>query len=231
MGKIKLDSRLSAVADFVREGVTVADIGTDHAYLLAHLLEEKKIEKGIAADLRKGPLENAKRTLIDCGQLEKVRLVLSDGLDEINEGDCDDIVIAGMGGILIKEILERTSWIFDEKIRIIAQPMTHAEVLREFFISNGFRIISERAATDGKHHYCIILAEFDGLKRSVDKWYTYVGELINNSDETSLAYINKIVSSLEKKLTAIKNAGVDDSENVETILNDIKQKLSEVKNG
>ena len=47
MGKIRLDSRLSAVADFVRDGVTVADIGTDHAYLLAYLLEENKINKGI----------------------------------------------------------------------------------------------------------------------------------------------------------------------------------------
>jgi len=231
MGKIKLDSRLSAVADFVREGVTVADIGTDHAYLLAYLLEENKIKKGIAADLRKGPLDNAKRTLIDCGQLEKVRLILSDGLDEIKKGDCDDIVIAGMGGILIKDILERTPWIYDKKIRIIAQPMTHAEVLREFFINNGFRILKESAATDGKRHYCIILAEFDGEKRFAENWYTYVGELTYNNDEISLAYINKVISALEKKLTAIKNAGVADNENLEKTLNDIKQKLSEVKNG
>ncbi len=231
MGKIKLDSRLSAVAGFVREGATVADIGTDHAYLLAYLLEEDKIEKGIAADLRKGPLDNARRTLIDCGQLEKVRLILSDGLDEIRKGDCNDIVIAGMGGILIKEILERTSWVFDSKIRIIAQPMTHAEVLREFFINNGFKIISESAATDGKHHYCIILAEYDGIKRNAESWYTYVGELISNTDDNSSAYINKVVSALEKKLAAIKNAGVADNENIEKTLVDIKQKLSEVKNG
>ncbi len=231
MGKIRLDSRLSAVADFVRDGVTVADIGTDHAYLLAYLLEKNKISNGIAADLRRGPLENARKTLADCGQLEKVRLVLSDGLDEINEGDCDDIVIAGMGGILIKEILERTPWIFDDKIRIIAQPMTHAEILRGFFVDNGFRIIKESAATDGKRHYCIILAEYDGLNRNAESWYTYVGELINNNDEISEAYINKIVSALDKKLTAIKKAGVPDTENIEKIINDINTKLSEVENG
>ena len=231
MGKIRLDSRLSAVADFVREGLTVADIGTDHAYLLAYLLENNKIKNGIAADLRKGPLENAKKTLIDCGQLEKVKLVLSDGLDILKKGDCDDIVIAGMGGILIKDILERTPWIYDKKIRIIAQPMTHAEVLREFFINNGFRIIKETAATDGKHYYCIILSEFDGKKRTAEAWYTYVGELINNNDDVSEKYIGKVISTLEKKLTAIKNAGVADSENLEKTLNDIKLKISEVKNG
>ncbi len=231
MGKIRLDSRLSAVASLVREGKTVADIGTDHAYLLARLLKEGKIKRGIAADLRKGPLENARKTLVDCGQLENVRLVLSDGLDEIKKGECDDITIAGMGGILIKEILERTDWIFDKNIHIIAQPMTHGEVLRKFLVENGFVIDKELAATDGKRHYCIISAYFDGEKRVADSWYTYVGELIYNKDEISQMYINKIVTALEKKLEAIKNAGVTDSENIAKTLADINEKLTEVKNG
>ncbi len=231
MGKIRLDSRLSAVASLVREGSTVADIGTDHAYLLAYLLQEGKIKKGIAADLRKGPLDNAKKTLLDCGQLVNVSLVLSLGLDEIKKGDCDEITIAGMGGILIKEILERTPWVFDKKIHIIAQPMTHGEVLRKFFLENGFFIDKEVAATDGKRHYCIISAYYDGKKRTAENWYTYIGELSDNSDEVSAMYINKIMSALEKKLEAIKNAGINDNENIEQTLNDIKQKISEVKNG
>ena len=225
MGKIRLDSRLMAVASLVREGATVADIGTDHAYLLAYLLQENIISKGIAADLRKGPLENARKTLADCDRLDCVRLVLSDGLDEIKKGDCDDIVIAGMGGILIKEILERTPWVFNEKIHIIAQPMTHAEILRKFFLENGFRIIRESAATDGKRNYCVILAEYDGEKRSVEGWYTYIGELLNNDDEVSKGYIDKVVAMLEKKLDAIKAAGVADSENIEVTLSEIKKRF------
>ena len=158
MGKIRLDSRLSAVASLVREGKTVADIGTDHAYLLARLLEEGKIKRGIAADLRKGPLENARKTLVDCGQLENVRLVLSDGLDEIKKGECDDITIAGMGGILIKEILERTDWIFDKNIHIIAQPMTHGEVLRKFLVENGLTISFLAKAPGGLLVYGLLIA-------------------------------------------------------------------------
>ena len=231
MGKIRLDSRLSAVAELVREGSTVADIGTDHAYLLAYLLQKGRIKKGIAADLRKGPLENARKTLADCSMLGQVSLVLSDGLDEIKKGDCDEITIAGMGGILIKEILERTEWIYDKKIHIIAQPMTHGEVLRRFLLENGFYIEKELAATDGKRHYCIISAFYDGKKRDAENWYTYIGELIHNSDENSLAYINKVVSALEKKLDAIKKAGVTDEENIEKTLLEIRQKLTEVQNG
>ena len=231
MGKIKLDSRLSAVADFVREGKTVADIGTDHAYLLAYLLQQGIIKKGIAADLRKGPLENARKTLIESDQLEKVNLVLSDGLDELKKGDCEDIVTAGMGGILIKEILERTPWVFDESIHIIAQPMTHAEVLRRFFLENGFRIIKESSATDGKRYYCIISAQYDGVKRDAEEWYTYVGELIKNSDNVSQTYIEKTLATLEKKLDALKNAGVEDIDTLAHTVATLKQKIMEVNNG
>lgn len=231
MGKIKLDSRLSAVADFVREGKTVADIGTDHAYLLAYLLQQGIIEKGIAADLRKGPLENARKTLIESDQLEKVNLILSDGLDELKKGDCEDIVIAGMGGILIKEILERTPWVFDENIHIIAQPMTHAEVLRRFFLENGFKILEESSATDGKRYYCIISAQYDGVKRDAEEWYTYVGELIKNSDNVSQTYIEKTLATLEKKLDALKNAGVEDIDTLAHTVATLKQKIMEVNNG
>ena len=231
MAKIKLDSRLSAVAELVREGKTVADIGTDHAYLLAYLLQQGKIKNGIAADLRKGPLENARKTLIESGELDNVRLILSDGLDELSEGDCEDIVIAGMGGILIKEILERTSWIYNKNIHIIAQPMTHAEVLRKFYLENGFRILQESAATDGKRYYCIISAQYDGVKSKAEKWYTYVGELIKNHDEVSKTYIKKTVETLEKKLEAMRNAEVKDLEGLESTVAILKQKITEENNG
>ncbi len=231
MGKIRLDSRLSAVADLVREGKTVADIGTDHAYLLGFLLQQGKIKSGIAADLRKGPLENARKTLLESGELDKVRLVLSNGLDELKKGDCEDIVIAGMGGILIKEILERTPWVYDENIHIIAQPMTHAEVLRGFFLENGFKILEESSATDGKRYYCIISAQYDGIKREAEEWYTYVGELIINRDEVSQTYIKKTVATLEKKLEAMKKAEVENIQSLENTVAILKQKFTEENNG
>ncbi len=231
MGKIRLDSRLSAVADLVREEKTVADIGTDHAYLLAYLLQQGKIESGIAADLRKGPLENARKTLLDCGELDRVCLVLSDGLDELKKGDCEDIVIAGMGGILIKEILERTPWVYDESIHIVAQPMTHAEVLRRFFLENGFKILKESSATDGKRYYCIISVQYDGKKREAEEWYTYVGELLKNRDEVSQTYIKKTVAALDKKLEAMKKADIENIGSLESTVAILKQKITEENNG
>ena len=169
MGKIKLDSRLLSVASLVRKGSTVADVGTDHAYVVAYLMENGIIEKAIASDINKGPLENARQTLIDCGITDKVTLILSDGLQNIPENSADDIVIAGMGGILISEILEKAPWVKNEKVQIIAQPMTHAETLRKWLCENGFEIRREVASTDGKRLYVAISAEYTGNKAEKSK--------------------------------------------------------------
>lgn len=221
MGKIKLDSRLLSVASLVRKGSTVADVGTDHAYVVAYLMENGIIEKAIASDINKGPLENARQTLIDCGITDKVTLILSDGLQNIPENSANDIVIAGMGGILISEILEKAPWVKNEKVQIIAQPMTHAETLRKWLCENGFEIRREVASTDGKRLYVAISAEYTGNKDEKSKAYHYVGELINNSDELSMKYIDKTLNSLNKKYCAQKNAGVSDEDGLEKIIFEI----------
>ena len=197
MSKIKLDDRLSAVASLVRNGKRVADIGTDHGYLVAYLVENGISPSGIAADLRKGPLENARQTVIQQGLSDEIELILSDGLQKIPENSCDNIVIAGMGGNLIAEILEKAPWVKDERIHIIAQPMTHAEVIRQWFIDNGFIINREKTATDGKRYYCIISAGYTGKIKTHSASYTYTGE-IKPESETDIKYLQKILTALTK---------------------------------
>lgn len=228
MSNIKLDSRLSMVASLVREGSVIADIGTDHAYLLSYLIEKGICPNGIAADLRTGPLENARQTVIDCGISDKVQLILSDGLQNLPPNSADDIVIAGMGGILITEIIEKAKWIYNEKINIIAQPMTHAEVLRQFLCENGFKIIKEKTATDGKRLYVAMSAVYTGEKTHPSESYFYLGELLKNDDEITRKYIDRLIFTLEKKFSAQKRAGLEDKENLEELINEIKMKTAEV---
>ncbi len=231
MGKIKLDARLSAVASMVRKNSIVADIGTDHGYLLAWLIENGISASGIAADINKGPLENAKRTVIDAGISDKVELILSNGLENIPENSCDDIVLAGMGGNLIVDILSACSWIYKKNLHIVAQPMSHGEVLREFYVKNGFEILKERTVADGKHLYCIISAVYTGVKTKNDISYIYLGKLTENKDEITKKYINRILSALEKKHSALVKAGKEDAENLSEIIDCIKTKIAEVYNG
>lgn len=128
----------------VRKGVVAADIGTDHAYLPSYLVLSGICPRALACDLRKGPLENAAETLEHWNIADKITLRLSDGLDELSVGEADDIIMAGMGGILIAKLLERTEWEKNKNIRLILQPMSHAEEVRLFLCNNGFDIIEER---------------------------------------------------------------------------------------
>ena len=226
MSKIKLDDRLSTVASLVRNGKRVADIGTDHGYLVAHLVENGVCPGGIAADLRKGPLENARQTVIQQGLSDKIELILSDGLENIPSDACDDIVIAGMGGNLIAEILEKAPWVKDERINIVAQPMTHAEVLRQYFIDNSFTITEEKTATDGKRYYCIISANYTGAKEEHKLSYIYTGEIKPDTD-TDIKYLKKILTALTKKYDALMSANKEDTDNLKEVIDDIKNLLGE----
>lgn len=225
---IKLDARLSTVASLVREGVRVADIGTDHAYLVAYLIKKGVCPCGIAADLRKGPLENARQTVIEEGLSDKVELILSDGLENIEENSCDDIVIAGMGGNLIAEILSKAQWIKNENINIVAQPMTHAEVLRQFFIDNGFEIAEEKTATDGRRYYCVMSAHYTGLCKQHSISYIYTGQLFENNDEITYRYIDKMLTTLKKKHSALMSADKADEENLGGIIAEIEENMEKV---
>lgn len=228
MGKIKLDARLSAVASLVRKNSRVADIGTDHGYLLAWLIENGICIGGIAADINRGPLDNAKRTVIDAGISDKVELILSDGLKNVPENSCDDIVLAGMGGNLIADILSACPWIYNKNLHIVAQPMSHGEVLREFYLKNGFEILEEKTVADGKRLYWIISAVYTGITVEREPSYIYLGELTKRKDEITKRYISKILTALEKKYTALIAAGKEDENNLSEIIASIKEKTGEM---
>lgn len=215
----KLDKRLKMAADEVRPGKKVADIGTDHAYLPAYLIENGICPSAIAADIGKGPLENARKIVSASKELsEKIQLRLSDGLKEIQPDEADDIVIAGMGGILISEILSAAPWVKDETKRLILQPMSHAEDIRRYLCENGFEIIKEKACTDGKHNYILIVAEFKNKVNDKNEAFYYKGLIQFNESEDAQKYHQARMASLVKKRDALKKAGQDVTE-IEKIIN------------
>lgn len=221
---MSLSIRLKMIADMVRCGSRIADIGTDHGYLPAWLIKSGKCPCGIAADLRKSPLENAKETLSIYGVEDKVELRLSDGLDSVLPQECDDIVFAGMGGTLIVELLSHTPWVKDPSKRIIAQPMTHSEDVREFFVTNGFSIIKEDACHDGRN-YVAICAEYSGKAEEKDRLYYLIGNHPIQGNEASLNYAKKQIIRIKKRVEALNKAGIesDEKENLSSILKDFEE--------
>lgn len=221
MLKITLDSRLSAVASLVRNGSVVADIGTDHAYLPSYLVQNNICPSAIAGDVRVSPLESARKTVLACELEDKIRTVLSDGLDEIKKGECTDIVLAGMGGELIVTLLERTDWVFDSSIRIIAQPMSHHEDVRRFFFENGFEIVGEKCSKDSKHNYCVIAAEYTGKETEYTPAGIYVGTIANDCDDCSIEFLDKQYARLYKKYEALMKSGHnEETDSLKILLDD-----------
>ena len=157
MRRPELSPRLRMAADLIPAGARLADVGTDHAYLPAALILEKKIPWAVAADLRQGPLDRARATVRDYGLAGRVAFRLCDGLTGVRPGEADAIVIAGMGGETIAAILQAAPWVRERDVPLILQPMSSMPDLRAWLRENGFRIETERLAREGDALYTALL--------------------------------------------------------------------------
>ncbi len=212
---INLSPRLSAAASLVKGGGIVADIGTDHGYLPIYLIQSGKIEKAIAADIGKMPLENAGKSVAQYGLADKIELRLSDGLNSFQENEVDEVVFAGMGGTLIAEKLKETPWIKNENIHFVFQPQSRAEDLRGFLYSNGFEIGEEIAIHEGNRFYIAFDAFYTGKIREFTAADCFLGKLPKTED--AKIHIKKQVNRLQKRYDATKEIGKIDDELFKTI--------------
>lgn len=203
---IHLDKRLAMVASLVRRGSRVADIGTDHAYLPAYLVESGLCPNGIAADIRQGPLEAAHNTVTAAGLDDKIALRLGDGLSPVSPNEADDIVIAGMGGETIAEILSAAEWVKDERLQLVLQPMTRAEELRRWLLTNGFTVTAERLIRDGHHMYPVIAATYTAAPLVEDLCAFYAGYF---SAEEGKPYREMMAEHLLRRAAGLRHAGED----------------------
>ena len=154
--RIELSPRLRLAADLVPEGARLADVGTDHAYLPACLLMEGKIPSAIAADLREGPLSRARETAAEYGCGERMAFRLCDGLSGIRPEEADAVVIAGMGGETIAQILEAAPWVRTRGIPLVLQPMSSLPELRKWLGQHGYAIAKEQLAREGETLYVVM---------------------------------------------------------------------------
>ena len=154
--KLPISKRLLCCALMVTPGSRVADIGTDHGYLGIYLLQTGAARHVIACDLRKDPLENARRNAKLFGVDGAMELRLSDGLEKILPDEVDTVVMAGMGGDLIQKILSQCPWRKREGLQFILQPQSAGNVLRRWLCEDGFEIRREEPVQDGHFLYTVM---------------------------------------------------------------------------
>ena len=153
---IKLSPRLKKIAQQIEAGETMADIGTDHGFLPVYLWENKICPKVIMTDISPGSLSKARE---NCGMYypgKEFDFRLGSGIEVLREAEVDAVVIAGMGGILMTEILEKDLKKSLSFSKLILQPRKDVGKLRFWLFDNGFSITSESLVREGKY-ICEIL--------------------------------------------------------------------------
>ncbi|MDT2760168.1 tRNA (adenine(22)-N(1))-methyltransferase [Enterococcus xiangfangensis] len=157
-----LSNRLQKAAEFVPPAAILADIGSDHAYLPVALMLQEKISYGIAGEVVTGPYESAKRQVAKNGLEEKIAVRLADGLEAVELADhVSAITICGMGGVLIRDILQRgkDKNRLSGKERLILQPNVGERQLRQWLVAEGYQIVDEAMIEENHKIYEIIVAE------------------------------------------------------------------------
>lgn len=156
--KLELGPRLRAIADLVPPDCRcLADIGTDHGYVPAALLLAGRVGRAVAADVGALPLDHARRTAARCGVEDRMDLRLGDGLSVLSPGEADVIVIAGMGGDTIADILAAAPWSRDGPL-LLLQPMSRACELRRWLPEQGYAVRAETLVQDKGVLYPILSA-------------------------------------------------------------------------
>ncbi|MCD7708682.1 MAG: class I SAM-dependent methyltransferase [Clostridiales bacterium] len=150
---IKLSARLLAVAAMVTSGGILADVGTDHGYVPICLAAQGKISGAIAMDINEGPLSRAQAHIDENGMSAQIETRISDGLAALMPGEADSILIAGMGGMLMKRILSDGEQVCRTVKELILQPQSDIAAVRGHLRTHGFTVVDEDMVfEDGKYY-------------------------------------------------------------------------------
>lgn len=165
-----------------------ADIGCDHGYIAKEMIERKKCDLAIIADISAPCLKKAEELLCEHIKSGKVKSIVSDGFDKI-EG-CDLALIAGMGGEEIISILTKSAFLPD---KLVLQPMKNTDKVRVEVVKIGYKIEKDFTFKSGGKFYDIIvlsLGEDHLTEREIMFGRTNIKEL-------PVAFVEKM--QLEKK--------------------------------
>lgn len=161
-----LDARLAAAAQMVLPGRAVADVGCDHGKLTAVLAASGLYPRVIGSDLRRGPLEKARQTLIRAHCQDRAELRLGSGLSVLSEGEVGTVIIAGVSAQTTWQIIEAAPWMFSPgSPRLVLVPATRHSELRRWLAQRGFELITDRPVRAAGRWYAVMAAEYTGLCR------------------------------------------------------------------
>ncbi len=183
-------SRLDAILSCVPSSHTVADIGTDHGYVPVNLIKKNIAEYVIATDISSSSLAKAETLIEMKGMGDRISTRVGYGLSILKPDEVDTAIIAGLGGVLISEILEKDRLIAGTIDTFILQPMKWRRLLREYLLNNGYTIVDEVLVKESISRYYVIMVVKHGKEKVKDDLDYYLGRrLIEKKDPLLPGYI------------------------------------------
>lgn len=221
--------RLNEIFNLVDKNSIVADIGTDHGIIPIMLSKFNLAKKIIATDISENSLNKLKEKLKQNDNIKNIETRVSDGLNSFFEYEIDTIIISGMGGILIKDILNTNLDIAKTAETLILSPNNSLDVVRKFLTNNNFKIIDEKDVFENSKYYQILKVTYGKDLFYEDYEYNYGKILIKNKSknlklflENELNKYSLIIDKIEK--SSMNTKRIDD---INIIIKDIKVVLNE----
>jgi len=232
MKDIPISKRLKTVASYIPKGSTLADIGSDHAYLPCYAYFKGLINKAVAGEVNEGPLRSARETIEKYGLSSHITARLGDGLSVIEKGEVNVITIAGMGGELIRHILENGKARLTGETKLILQPNVAESHVRTWLMDEGWTIAEEVILEEDGHIYEIIAADQLEKKAAYSEFELMFGpKLLHQKNDVFLKKWQSELKKRERVLQSLRHASPDNNvaerkNAIEAEMNRIKEVLS-----
>jgi len=211
---IQLTPRLKTIANLVTPGNRVADIGTDHGYISIYLVLNKISNFVVASDVNEGPIKSAMNNIVKYNCNDRIVTRLGSGLETIEPWEVDTAIIAGMGGILIKDLLEAKPEVTNSIKEFVLQPMQAQNLLRRYLVNNGFIIKKDLLVREDNKIYEIIVAARG--KQTVENEILYdIGfHIESNPKELAVEFISNKINKEERKIEQLQHADNNATEDI-----------------
>ncbi len=187
---MKLSERLQLIADQIELGETMADIGTDHGFLPIYLKRSGICPKVTLTDVSQGSLDKAREDCAKFAPGEEFDFRCGSGLSVLTPGEVDAVVIAGMGGILMSDIIREDLDVAKTVGHFILQPRRHPSYLRYQLYDMGFDMDRELLVRERKYIWEIMVCHYSG---------EHIGEADAVSD-TSLWYFPDLLTENDNSI-------------------------------
>ena len=219
---INLSKRLQCIADKIEHGAVVADVGTDHGYIPAWLIQQGICSRVIASDIKPGPLQTAIKTAKNARVDDKIDFRLCSGLDAYKEDDFDTAIIAGMGGETVISILDACPWTKGKKL--IIQPQSKLPELRRWMGQNGFAVTDAELVYDTGRIY--LVWQVRGGIASENPSEMIDAQLLKKRDPLLGAYLDDLIKRELKILKGMEkgaNVSKEELEAQKTAIEELKK--------